>query len=282
MKERNVLHATSLGPCLWTCGAATGGGVPGAFSQGGRAFIPGLPAEGHRDRAANVVAEAVADAAGVDVPAATDAELAEFWLAGFYGVRTREASENSALAVRAALGAAPYLLRRQEWRIASILLGDAAGRDDSPELVQAVLSLVQQIADATGAPDDAVVLARVLRRVNPAEARQLLPNAMGVAEDAGEYRTAARAATELTSLLIDAGHLGAALEVTDQALDFIARAGLGTWSKLGGQAPRLQVLALRGDHAQVLAEVDRLRQEMAALPAPVTRTRAPVRGMCAR
>jgi hypothetical protein len=214
------------------------------------------------------VAEAVADAAGPDVRAATDAELAEFWLAGFYGVRTREVSESSALAVRAGLAAAPYLLRRQEWRIASILLGDAAGRDDSPELIQAVLPLMQRIADATSAPDDAVVLARVLRRVNPAEAEQLLLDAMSAAEDAGEYRIAARAAVELTSLLTDAGHLGAALEVTDQTLDFIARAGLGTWSKLGGQAQRLQVLALRGDHAQVLAEVDRLRQEMAALPAP--------------
>ena len=47
---------------------------------------------------------------------AADAELAAFWDAVFDWAREREGGEDSALVVRAGLAAAPYLLRRGDWR----------------------------------------------------------------------------------------------------------------------------------------------------------------------
>jgi len=44
------------------------------------------------------------------------------------------------------------------------------------------------------------------------------------------------------------------------------QAGLGPWTQLLATAQRLQVLAATGDAAQVLAEVERLRERMRALP----------------
>ena len=45
------------------------------------------------------------------------------------------------------------------------------------------------------------------------------------------------------------------------------QAGLGPWSQLGDTGRRLQILAATGDAAQVLPEVERLRERMRALPA---------------
>jgi hypothetical protein len=90
---------------------------------------------------------------------------------------------------------------------------------------------------------------------------------MDAAAGAGDYRGATVAAADLVILLRDAGRLAEALEVAEQSADYARRAGLGPWTQLGGQAQRLQVLGLMGEHVKVLAEVDRLRAAMAELPA---------------
>ena len=169
--------------------------------------------------------------------------------------------------VRAGLAGAPYLLRRADWRTASILLEQAAIRDGSPGVTQALLPSLRRIADATGAPADAGVLARVLMRVDPAEAERLLRGALDAAAGAGDHWAASAIAGQLFNLLLDAGRLGEALAVAGRKPELTARAGLGPWTRLGDQARRLQVLGRMGEHARVLAEVGELRTVMAGLPA---------------
>ena len=213
------------------------------------------------------VAAAVIAAAGPEVREAADAELAAFWRAVAYQASEREGGEDSGLVVRAGLAAAPYLLRRGDWDTAGALLEHAVIRDRSPGTVQAVLPALRRIAAATGTPADTGVLARALRSVDPGEAERLLRGALDAAVGAGDYRAASAAAGDLVNLLRDAGRLGEALEVAGQKADYTRRAGLGPWTQLADQARRLQVLGLMGEHARVLAEVDRLRAAMAELPA---------------
>jgi hypothetical protein len=169
--------------------------------------------------------------------------------------------------VRAGLAAAPYLLRRSDWNTVGTLLENVIIRDGSLGTVQAALPGLRRIAAATGTPADAGRLARALRRVDTGEAERLMRSALEDAVSAGDYRSASASAGDLVSLLRDAGRLGEALEVAGQKPDYTRRAGLGPWTQLGDQAQRLQLLALMGEHAQVRAEVDRLRAAMAELPA---------------
>jgi tetratricopeptide (TPR) repeat protein len=212
------------------------------------------------------VAAAITAAAAPGVGEAVDAELAAYWRAVSDWARDREGGEDSALVVRAGLAAAPYLLRRGDWDTAGFLLEQATIRDHSPGVTQAALPSLRRIADANGAPDGAGVLARVMRRVDPAEAERLLRDAMDAAARAGDYRAASGIAGELLNLLRDAGRLGEALAVAGQMPEFTRLAGLGPWSQLADEGRRLQVLGLMGEHAGVVAEVERLRSVMAALP----------------
>jgi tetratricopeptide (TPR) repeat protein len=213
------------------------------------------------------VAAAVTAAAGPGIRDAVDAELAAYWTTVADHARQREGGEDSGLIVRAGLAAAPYLLRRGDWRAASTQLENAITRDESPETVQAVLPGLRRIAAATGTPIDAGVLARALTSVDAGEAEQLTRGALTTAVSAGDYRVASTVASDLFNLLLDAGRLDEALEVAGQKADYTRRAGLGPWTQLGDRGRRLQVLGLMGEHAQVLAEVDRLRAAMAELPA---------------
>jgi hypothetical protein len=103
--------------------------------------------------------------------------------------------------------------------------------------------------------------------VDPGEAERLMRSALEAAVSAGDYRAASPTAADLVNLLRDGGRLGEALEVARQKTDYTRRAGLGPWTQLGDQSRRLQLLGLMGEHAEVLAEVDRLRAVMAELPA---------------
>jgi tetratricopeptide (TPR) repeat protein len=213
------------------------------------------------------VAAGIQAAAAPGVRAAADTELGAFWGSVSYQARQREGGEDTALVVRAGLAAAPYLLRLGQWDAASDLLEDAAMRDRSPGVVQAVLPLLRRIAAATRAPKDYSVLAGVLRRVDPAEAEQLLRDAIGAAAGSGDYRVASGGAGDLVNLLRDAGRLGEALEVAGQAAGYTGQAGLGPWTQLADQGQRLQILGLMGEHEQVLAQTDALRAQLDELPA---------------
>jgi len=196
-----------------------------------------------------------------------DAELAAFWVTVADQARAREGGEDSGLVARAGLAAAPYLLRRGDWDTAGWLLDSAVSRDGSPGTVQAALPALRRVAAAAGTPQALGVLARALRSVDPGEAERLLRAALAAATTAGDYRAASAAATDLVTLLEDAGRLAEALAVAGQAAEYTRRAGLGPWTQLSGQGQRLQVLGLMGEHARVLAEVAELRAVMAELPA---------------
>lgn len=247
--------------------------VPDAVNQAGKLAVGGDQARIESGphpvtyRVHPGVAAAIAKAAGPGMREAADVQLAAFWKAVSEWAREREDGEDSNLVVRAGLAAAPYVLRRGDWRTASILLEEATMRDWSPGTVQAALPSLRRIADATGMSIDLGVLARVLRWVDPGEAERLLRGAAGAAADAGDFQVASATAGELFSLLRDAGRLAEALAVAEQKPEYTRRAGLGPWAQLLDQARRLQVMGLMGEHSRVLIETDKLRAAMAALPA---------------
>jgi tetratricopeptide (TPR) repeat protein len=80
------------------------------------------------------------------------------------------------------------------------------------------------------------------------------------------YATAAATAGDLANLLRLTGRWREALAVVDDMEGFARRGGIGPWTQLGVRGQRLQLLRRMGDYEQVLAEVDRLREKMAALP----------------
>jgi tetratricopeptide (TPR) repeat protein len=211
------------------------------------------------------VAAAITAAADPGMREAADAVLATFWKSAADQAREQERGEDSGLVVRAGLAAVPYLVRRADWNTVGALLEHAVIRDPSPGTVQTVLPTLRRIAAATGTPQTTTLLARALRRVDPAEAERLLRDVLDDAVNVGNYRVAALAAGDLFILLHAAGRLAEALEVAGQSEAYTRRAGLGPWNQLASQGRRLQVLGLQGDHARVLAEVAEARARMAAL-----------------
>jgi len=110
------------------------------------------------------------------------------------------------------------------------------------------------------------VLASALLTVDPTEAGQLARGALARAAAAGDDGLASAIAGDLMNLLLDAGRLAEALELAGQKAGYTRRAGLGPWTQLSDQARRLQILALMGEHEQVLAETETLRGQMSQLP----------------
>jgi hypothetical protein len=259
--EAEPVPTTGAGDQTGIGSPPTAGGELGATAK--RSGQPGpVTYRVHPGVAAAITAQAVPA-----VREAVDAGLAAFWAVVSRQAREREGGEDSDLVVRAGLAAAPYLLRRGDWDTAAILLEQAAMRDRSPGTVQAVLPSLRRIAAATGAPEDAVVLGRVLADVDAGEAEQLLRGAMDAAADVGDFRVASSAAGVLAFLLMGGGWLAEALAVAGQQEEFTKRAGLGPWTRLFDQARRLQVLARMGEHARVLAETETLRAAMPVLSA---------------
>ena len=213
------------------------------------------------------VAQAIRAAAGPGVREATDTELAEFWRQVAGQATEQEGGEAGQLIVRAGLAAAPYLLRRQDWDTASWLLEQAVKRDSSPGTIQAALPSLRAIARATRAAKDTGRLARALQTVDPAEAEQMLRDALAQAVASGDFRLASAATGDLVNLLRDAGRLREALDLSGQKAGYTREAGLGAWTQLQDQAQRLQILGLMGEHQQVLDETGALRAQMDQLPA---------------
>src|SRR5450755_1968339 len=213
------------------------------------------------------VAAAIRAAAPPEVAAAADAEAGEFWRQVSDAARQREGGEAGQVVVRAGLAAAPYLLRRQDWNTASLLLEHAIRRDYSPGTVQAALPALRAIAAATRAPQDLGGLARALAAVDPAGAEAMMREALARGKAGGDFRVASSVAGDLVNLLRDAGRLREALDLAGQMAGYTARAGLGPWTQLGDEGRRLQILGLMGDHQQVLGQIAALRARIDALPA---------------
>ncbi len=213
------------------------------------------------------VAAAVEAVAPHSLRAAIDAELAAYWAAAAGKARRRDdlGPEESGRIVRSGLAAAPYLLRLGEWRAASGLLEQAMYRDRSPETVQAVVPALRQIADTAGGPEYQVLLAYALGMVDPAESERMLREIVARAEQDGDYRLAYRVAGNLLNRLFLTTRLSEALSLSDDLAEYVLRAGLGPWTRLGAEGARLQVLGLMGEHRKVLAALDDLLARMRAL-----------------
>jgi tetratricopeptide (TPR) repeat protein len=108
--------------------------------------------------------------------------------------------------------------------------------------------------------------------VNPAEPETAMRESLDAAAAAGDYRTALVAAGRLGDLLKDSGRLVEAVDLAWQRIRYTQQAGLGPWTELNSRVGLLQVLnrLYQGDRIQagrILAEVTRLRDHMATLPA---------------
>ena len=212
------------------------------------------------------IAQAIRASAGPEIQAATDTELAATWQQISQQARQQEGGEAGQDIVTAGLSAAPYLLRLQDWDTISTLLEQALLRDDSPATAQAALPALRAVASATNALGDLSVLARALRRVDPAEAETLLRKALTQAIAAENFRAASAVAGELVTLLRDQGRLREALDLAGQLPGYTRQAGLGPWTQLADQSRRLQIPGLMGEHRQVLDQLQALRAEMDKLP----------------
>ncbi|XVV06609.1 CHAT domain-containing protein [Actinosynnema sp. CA-248983] len=210
------------------------------------------------------VAEAIRHDTDPDTRKTFDVVLALWWDFVFRQGAGQEGAEHSGSVLRAALSSTPYLVRLGEYPLAAQMLLHAVIRDAAPGTVHTALAALRRMARLTDHPDVHEVLAQVLRHVDPAEAEALLRHQLATAGD--DHGRAARAAAGLFNLLRDRGKLSEALAVAEQAEEHSRKAGHGPWSRLLGRAARLQALGLMGRHADVLAETDVLRAEMARLP----------------
>lgn len=225
------------------------------------------------------VAEAGRAAAGEGIQAAVDVELAAFWDTQFRGGLERESKGGGGMVTLAGRRAAPYLMRRQEWGLASVLLEWVLYRDQSPATVAAVLPMLERIAEATKHTDrelvDAGKLASALLaagRRDEAEAR--LREILARAAECGEHRLALSMAGGLINLLRDTGRAEEALGLVEMRKEATRQAGLGPWTQLLDEETRLKLLADLGRSEEVLAEVEALRPRMDALPLTGTQDEA--------
>jgi CHAT domain len=216
------------------------------------------------------VAAAAQQEAGEGFQAAVDAELAAYWRAVFWQARQGEGGEAGGVVVRAGLAATPYLVRLGEWGAAGALLEQALLRDQSPATVAALLPLLEQVAQATRGTDlelpVGVVLATVVRLVDPAEGERQQRAVLANAVAQQRYDHASAAAGDLVTLLHETGRPRPALALADDLEGYTRQAGFGPWTQLGVRAQRLQLLRQLGEYEQVLGEVEQLRGRLASLP----------------
>jgi CHAT domain-containing protein len=118
-------------------------------------------------------------------------------------------------------------------------------------------------------PVQTPIAAQTFEPINPAVADRQAEQTLAAALDRQEYRIASLAAGELVTYRMRAGRLREALTLAEQEAEYIRRAGLGSWTQLGNDVQRLQVLDAMGQSEQVLAELHELRYRMQTL-APVS------------
>jgi hypothetical protein len=228
---------------------AARGKTPGSY-----AVHPGVAAAGRAE-------------AGGPFREAVDAGAAAYWDAMYRDAsgETGDSVVRTGLVVRAGLAAVPYLIRLRQWTAAGAMLEYAFNRDPSRANAAAVLPAIQEIADHDATLAD--VLARVLTVLDPAAGERQTRAYLDAAAARGDYRAAAVTAGRLVNLCRDGGRLAEALTLTEQQAGYTRQAGLGPWTQLADEVRRLQVLNAMGQAGRVLAEVQRLRDRMQALPA---------------
>jgi tetratricopeptide (TPR) repeat protein len=196
-----------------------------------------------------------------------DAEAAAFWNAIYWQVSGKAdgTAVRSSMAVRAGMAAVPYLVRQQEWTHVATLIEGAFNQAPSRANAAAMLPAIQQAVRHS--PSRADVLALVLEVLDPGAAEIVIHDHLAAAVAAGDYRAASATTGRLADLLLRSGRPAEALKLAEQRIGYSRRANLGPWTQLYDKIQRLQVLTAMGQADPVLAEVIRLRDHMAALPA---------------
>jgi tetratricopeptide (TPR) repeat protein len=217
------------------------------------------------------VGEAAREHAGKPYQAAADREMAGFWGAGYLAGLKQETQGGGVLVLRAGRSAVPYLMRQGNWEEAVRMLEQVVARDTSPATVAWALPLLRRTVEATRGTrrelEASGVLGSTLAQLGQRdEAEHTLRQLLNQAESRGEFRIARAAAGGLVSLLVRAGQSEEALEVVDRKKELTRRAGLGPWSQLMDEGHRLRILHGLGRNSEVLEAVERLREQMRALP----------------
>jgi hypothetical protein len=212
------------------------------------------------------VAAAGRAAAGGPIQEAVDEEAAAYWVENF-----RQASGDTAegvvltdVLVRAGLAGVPYLVRRQRWAAAALLVETALLRNPSRSNAAAMMPAITQITGHD--PSQGNVLARALEARNPDVAGSILRASLDAQVQEGDYWAAAASATQLMYHFLNSGRLAQALAVADQAISHVGQADTRPWTRMLAEIQRLQVCNAMGQYDHVLTEVQRLRERMLTLP----------------
>jgi hypothetical protein len=187
---------------------------------------------------------------------AVDLEAALFWDEEF----------KRAPATRPALAAVPYLLRQEQWTMATGLLDGAFAHDPGRATAAATASLARKVA--AHEPWAEQVLANVLAVIDPAGAESQLRVQLDIAVADGDHRLAATTAEQVAGLCLTGGRPEEALGYAEDFLDHAEQAGLGDWTLLRAEILRLAVRDAQGQHDIALAEAYRLRAYIDGLESP--------------
>ena len=109
-------------------------------------------------------------------------------------------------------------------------------------------------------------MARALADIDPDASARQLRSLLTAAVERGDYGSASAISVDLIDNYVRAGRLTEALTLAGEKAEYTRRAGLGPWTQLLDERVRLQILSQQGHADQVLAEVTRLRQQIAELP----------------
>lgn len=218
------------------------------------------------------VAAAGRDMAGKEFRAAADTDLGMFWAAAAHDAQGGDHSSElySDVVVRAGLSAAPYLIRQGSWPETCALMERALLRDASREVAGMALPVLRRIVGE--AENDevrlaaSIVLAEALAVTDPAEAERQMRAVLDDALARGDYAGAAIAAGHLFRACIQSGRLAEAHRIAGDAVGYVERAGLGPVDRIAAEMQVLQVLACVGQGEHVLAETERLRRQLEAVP----------------
>lgn len=211
-------------------------------------------------------------AAGAAMQAAVDRELVAFWVTLFQRGMNKIGQNPSAgpMIQRAGMSAFAYLSRLGKWDMASTMIEHVAHIDGSPATIAALLPRMQRVVEATTRQErglvDRQVLARLLSEAGQgAMAETEMQDILAAAEAQDNFRLASAVAGQLRHLMLRTSRYQNALAMADIALACSIKAGDGSWTRLGDQGARLQIMAEMGNHQQVLDQVAILRQQMAGL-----------------
>lgn len=217
-----------------------------------------------------VVAASGRAVAGETLQDAVDVELAMYWGSVLQYGLDRESEKEGGTVVRAGRRAVPYLLRQGAWADLVAVGAIVLHRDPSPRTTAALLPALQQAVDAAQGTDGEASLRRLVARAlavqRPRDAEDQYRWLLAHADETGDHELAGIVSSDLIGLLTGTGRLQEALQLADHMADQDRRAGMGPWTRLMGEAQRLQILGTLGNYVDVLAHARELVEEMAALP----------------